>query len=57
MITSYTKYIISSCHTSAHVSNTSLNISGPKQSINHLIWSQDVFSLYETPITGTTSNV
>lgn len=57
MITSHTKSIISSCHASAHVSNTSRNIHGPKQSNNNLIRSQKFFSLYETPITGTMSNV
>lgn len=57
MITSHTKSIISSCHASAHVSNTSRNMHGPKQSNNHLIRSKNFFSLYETPITGTTLNV
>lgn len=57
MITSHTKSIISSRHASAHVSNTALNIGGPKQSTNHLIRSQGFFSLYETPIPGTMSSV
>lgn len=33
MITTHTKSIISSCHASAHVINTLLDIGGPKQSI------------------------
>lgn len=56
-ITYHTKSLISSCHASANVSNTSLNIGGPKQSNNHLIKHPSFFSLYETPITDTMSNV
>lgn len=56
-ITLHTKSLISSCHASANVSNTSLNIGGPKQSNNHLITHLNFFSLYETPVTDTMSNV